>query len=175
VSPESEPSWSDVRRFPVSLRSQGAWVDRASVRTVLRTCLEGEAVHPRASIGLLFCGDRLMRRLNRDFRGMDRTTDVLSFPDGDEMPSDGFELEGAPFLGDVAVSLPQCRRQAEEQGVDPGEELLRLLVHGVLHLLGYDHIEPADRQRMVPRERRYRARCARLGLGPGLLRETRTP
>ena len=143
------------------------------VRRVLQTCLDGEGIDSRASLGLLFCGDRTMRRLNRDFRGKDRTTDVLSFPDAGDPGGMELEQEGRPFLGDIAVSLPQCLRQAAERGVDPGDELVRLLVHGVLHLLGYDHIEPADRKRMVPQERRHRARCARRGLGPGLLEETR--
>lgn len=84
-----------------------------------------------ASFGVRFVGDRAMRAMNRDYRGRDRTTDVLSFP-GEETP------EG-PHLGDVAVSVPAARRQAAEQGVPVERELRRLLLHGVLHCLGHDH------------------------------------
>lgn len=84
-----------------------------------------------ASLGVRFAGDRALRALNRDFRGKDRPTDVLSFPGGDT--PDG------PHLGDLAVSVPTARRQAAEQGVPVERELKRLLLHGVLHCLGHDH------------------------------------
>jgi probable rRNA maturation factor len=69
-----------------------------------------------------------MRRYNREFRGKDRTTDVLSFPDGE----DG-------HVGDVVISVPQARRQAGERGHGLARELRVLLVHGWLHLIGHDH------------------------------------
>jgi probable rRNA maturation factor len=84
-----------------------------------------------ASFGVRFVGDRAIRAMNRDYRGRDRPTDVLSFP-GEETP------EG-PHLGDVAVSVPTARRQAAQQGVPVERELRRLLLHGVLHCLGHDH------------------------------------
>jgi probable rRNA maturation factor len=86
---------------------------------------------PPASLGVRFVGDRAIRAMNRDYRGRDRATDVLSFP-GEETP------EG-PHLGDVAVSVPTARRQAAEQGVPVEREVKRLLLHGVLHCLGHDH------------------------------------
>lgn len=80
---------------------------------------------------LRFTGDRAMRRLNRDFRDKDASTDVLSFP-GDDGP------EGR-HLGDVAISVPTARRQAAEHDETVARELRRLILHGVLHCLGYDH------------------------------------
>jgi len=80
-------------------------------------------------ISVVICGDGRMRGLNRRYRGKDRTTDVLSFPSG---TADG-------FLGDLVVSAPEARRQARASGVPLRAAIERLLLHGLLHLLGYDH------------------------------------
>lgn len=83
-------------------------------------------------VSVLLVNDAAMRRLNHRYRGIDRTTDVLSFPQG--------PFPAAPlFLGDIVISLPQARRQAYEYQTPFKRELARLLVHGLLHLLGYDH------------------------------------
>jgi len=92
--------------------------------------------------------DRRMRRLNRIYRKKDRTTDVLSFP---------MREAGGPrtkLLGDVVISVPRARRQARQAGRSMDEELAMLLIHGVLHLCGYDH-ERGEREarRMQRRER----------------------
>jgi len=96
------------------------------------------------SLGVRFAGDRAMRRANREFRGKDQTTDVLSFP-GD----------GA-HLGDILVSVPQARRQAAAAGRDPAREIQVLLLHGLLHCLGHDH--ETDGGEMERLERRLRRR-----------------
>ncbi len=96
------------------------------------------------SLGVRFAGDRAMRRANREFRGKDQTTDVLSFP-GD----------GA-HLGDILISVPQARRQAAAAGRDPAREIQVLLLHGLLHCLGHDH--EADGGEMERLERRLRRR-----------------
>ena len=89
-----------------------------------------------AEVGVVLVGAEAMRTLNRDHRGRDEPTDVLSFPIDEE----GVGLEGVPrLLGDVVLCVPVLLDQAAERGVEPGEELADLLVHGVLHLLGYDH------------------------------------
>jgi len=82
-------------------------------------------------LSLLFCGDAMMRTFNRRYRRKDRTTDVLSFPAG----------PGAPkgFLGDLVISAPEARRQARSAGVSLRDATEKLLLHGLLHLLGYDH------------------------------------
>ncbi len=112
-----------------------------------------------AELSLVLVSDAVMRRLNRDWRGKDRPTDVLSFAQA-EGPG------GAPagLLGDVVISLDTARRQAAERAAPLGSELDRLLVHGVLHLLGYDHERsPAEARRMQRRERALARRMA----GPG--------
>ena len=100
----------------------------------------------------LVTGDAEMRRLNRDFRGQDYATDVLSFPGA------------GPHLGDLAISIQRARAQARQFGHGAEEEVRILMLHGVLHLLGLDH-ENGD-SRMDRAERRWRTR---LGLPCGLI------
>lgn len=105
------------------------------------------AVAPRAeSLGVRFVGDREMRRTNRQFRGKDETTDVLSFP-GEPGGEEG-------HLGDILISMPAARRQAAEAGHGVDRELKTLLLHGVLHCLGHDH--ETDQGEMERLERRLR-------------------
>ena len=104
---------------------------------------------PDAELSVLLVSDRVMRDLNRHHRGRDRPTDVLSFSqlEGIARPPDG-------LLGDVVISLDTARRQAAERGATVAREAERLLVHGLLHLLGYDHERsPAEARRMQRRER----------------------
>jgi probable rRNA maturation factor len=104
-------------------------------------------VSPReAEISVLFCGDARMRALNRRYRDKDRSTDVLAFPSG----------EAGPFLGDLVVSVPYASRQARRRSEPLPREIDRLLVHGFLHLLGYDH--ETDRGEMDALEARVRRR-----------------
>jgi probable rRNA maturation factor len=104
-------------------------------------------------VHLLVTDDLQMRELNRRYLGHDRPTDVLSFPDGDRLPS------GAALLGEIAVSVETARRQAAERGHDELREMEELVLHGTLHLLGYDHQRDAGemndlelqlRQELVP-------------------------
>jgi len=87
-----------------------------------------------AEVHLVLTGDQTMRELNQRFRDIDRSTDVLSFPDGDELPS------GRLFLGEIVISLDSARHQAEALGHGEVRELCELALHGTLHLLGYDHV-----------------------------------
>lgn len=88
-----------------------------------------------------------MRQLNKRYAGTDEATDVLSFESGADDPASGLTI-----LGDVAICLPLARSQAERAGHPVQAELALLTVHGVLHLLGFDHAEPADRRRMWERQ-----------------------
>ena len=94
--------------------------------------------------------DETVRSLNREYAGEDEVTDVLSFSqrEGEEFVS---PPEGAPPLGEVVIAYPQAARQATEGGRAATEEVTRLLVHGALHLLGYDHAEPEEARRMRER------------------------
>lgn len=88
-----------------------------------------------ASATIAFVSDRTMMELNRMWRHKRGTTDVLSFP----AEQDEFELAGNPSLGDVVISLEQAARQAKENGLTRDREIAQLILHGLLHLCGYDH------------------------------------
>jgi probable rRNA maturation factor len=86
------------------------------------------------SAAIVFVSDRKMRELNNEFRGKNSTTDVLSFP----FEADEFESE-QDFLGDIVISLEQARKQAAENDLEFETEIKQLILHGILHLCGYDH------------------------------------
>ena len=89
-----------------------------------------------SEVSILLTRDKDIRLLNKDFRSIDQPTDVLSFPQNqDEDPS----IPGEKFLGDIAVSLDTAKIQANEHGLVLKEEIVLLLIHGILHLLGYNH------------------------------------
>jgi len=110
-----------------------AWRGLAPHCSRLLGRLRRETRRTRWGVTLLLASDAEVRRLNRLFRGKDRTTDVLSFPARGELEP------GRPHLGDLAVSVPQARRQARRARWTLEEELSLLVTHGFLHLLGYDH------------------------------------
>ena len=83
-----------------------------------------------AGVSVLYCADARMRALNRRYRGKDRSTDVLAFPAGEA---------GRGFLGDIVISVPYASREARRREEPAARELDRLLLHGFLHLMGYDH------------------------------------
>jgi rRNA maturation RNase YbeY len=107
----------------------------------------------RSELSLELIGDRRMRRLNREYRKRDRPTDVLAFPIREAAMPRGAS-HPTQMLGDVVISLPTVIRQAREAGRSIDDELAMLLVHGVLHLCGYDHeCSPREAARMSRRER----------------------
>jgi len=108
--------------------------------------------HSAGEVSVFFCGDAAMRRLNRKYRGKDRTTDVLSFP---------ASAAGNGFLGDLVLSEAEARRQARAGGASLRRVVEKLLLHGLIHLLGYDH--ETDHGEMDELEGRLRRR---LGTAP---------
>jgi probable rRNA maturation factor len=124
------------------------------------------AVAPdRGSLAVRFCGERAMRRINRDFRGRDYATDVLSFPGDADAATDHVGDPGSlgdpsdhrgGHLGDILIAVPVARRQAAAAGHAAEREIRVLLLHGVLHCLGYDH--EVDDGAMERLERRLRRR-----------------
>ena len=115
----------------------------------------------RGTVDIVLVGDAAMRRLNREWRGKDYATDVLSFPTDD----DGPRVRGrVRHLGDIVIATGVARRQAADAGHAYGTELKVLALHGLLHLLGYDH--ETDAGRMARAERRLRRKG---GLPAGLI------
>jgi rRNA maturation RNase YbeY len=106
-----------------------------------------QAGHPSASLSLTLVGKTRMQRLNRIFRQRDYATDVLAFPMQDASQS------SLAFVGDVVICVPVALSQASRFDNTPDEEIMRLLIHGTLHLLGYDH-ETTEREakRMTRKE-----------------------
>jgi probable rRNA maturation factor len=151
---------SPVRALEIANRQRRAWPRRAAIAAPLDHLLE-EEVEEERRITIAFVGERTMRRLNRDWMGEDRATDVLSFPS--EPGPDGLPAALVP-AGEVIVCIPTCERQARTRGVPFHDEIARMLIHGALHVLGYDHRTSAQKRRMRPRERRYLSWCRRQGL-----------
>lgn len=120
---------------------------RALIRRVIRTALAAEGVDFPCEIDVRLTGDRGIHEINREMRGVDRPTDVLSFPMFDLRPG---ELPGAEDadpgtglvpLGDMVISMERTAAQAKEYGHSNRRELAYLVTHSVLHLLGYDHLD----------------------------------
>ena len=106
---------------------------------------------PAGEMTLALVGDRTMQRINLEYRGVDLSTDVLSFSYVDEPHTGG-------VLGEIYVSPAVARRQAEEAGCPFAEEVARLCVHGTLHILSYEHDTASSRRRMLARQDRYVSR-----------------
>jgi probable rRNA maturation factor len=124
----------------------------------------------RGEVTVAIVSDRRMRVLNRTFRGKDYATDVLSFPVGTREAEVGrADAPDAPSLGDVVIAAGVAARQAREHGHPAATEVRVLALHGLLHLLGYDH--DADRGRMARAEARLRKKG---GLPTGLIARART-
>ena len=148
--------------MPVSLQVQVRSVrfDRKRLLRLAQAMLK-ILEEPLADMSVSFVGDRLMRRLNHRFRHKDRSTDVLAFAFREANAPHTFKLVGA-HLGDVVIALPTAQRQAKAARRPLEEELVALLIHGVLHLCGYDHEQSrAEALRMQRKERQMRRR-----LGP---------
>ncbi len=118
-----------------------------AIQRVTQTILE-HAGSPNADLSLSLVGKTRMRSLNRQYRGRDYPTDVLAFQ------MDQIGKQTPVFLGDVVICLPIAIAQASRFNNTPNQEVLRLLIHGTLHLLGYDHEHsPQEAKRMQRKER----------------------
>lgn len=125
----------------------------ADLTKAMNVVAELEALSPQTEVDITFVDDAAIHELNRTYRGIDRPTDVLSFAldEGEEEPEvDDDEIEH--LLGDVIISAPTAVRQGEEYGHGLEREMTYLAVHGMLHLLGYDHMEEKDKLIMRKRE-----------------------
>ena len=131
------------------------------LRTAARATLKrlGAQASQGAALALVITDDKALRALNRAYLGIDAPTDVLSF--GGESPDFVSAPDAEPYLGDVVISYPRAQAQAAAAGHPVDAELALLVVHGVLHLLGYDHIRSDDKAAMWEQQVRV---LAELGL-----------
>jgi len=113
------------------------------LRRAARAALQGCRADPSSTLTIVVTDDHNMKELNSRFRQVDHTTDVLAFPADFHDPD-----TDAPYLGDVVISYPQAASQAEIGGHEVENELQLLTVHGVLHLLGYDHLDSEEKAAM---------------------------
>ena len=127
----------------------------AKMREAAEYAIESENLQEldkeRCQLSVTFVGNDEIHELNREYRGVDRPTDVLSFPQF-ENPEEEIPEVGEICLGDVVICEEKAREQAAEYGHSFERELVYLFTHSVLHLLGYDHMEEAERQEMRRRE-----------------------
>lgn len=128
---------------------------RVWLRKIASTALDVTLPDQTCQMSLVVCDDETIRRLNREYRGLDETTDVLAFSSEHPGPWQGTDIpskeatmdvlpfilppEEPPYLGEVLVSYPQVNRQSVESGNEAESEWALLVTHGILHLLGYDH------------------------------------
>ena len=142
--------------FDITIEVDPSYVTQVDTRllaSVTQAVLEREGVAGPLDLGIWITNEDELRALNRKFRAVDATTDVLSFgADGEDAAPFVDAPDAARHLGDVAISFPHVMRQAREYGHSEARELAYLLAHGILHLLGYDHEAAADAGEMRARE-----------------------
>lgn len=170
-SARAKPARIDVRISPRPARA----IRAAALKSAARAALDAARVRRSVALTIVITGDAALRRLNRDFLGVDAPTDVLSFisedlgvePSGGPIesgrltpanPTGGLRTASTPthqvtrarveYLGDVIISLARAKAQSKSGGHPLIDELRLLVIHGVLHLLGYDHATPAQKKRM---------------------------
>ena len=126
-------------------------VDEGSLHHMAAEVLRQEGVAGETGLSLIVTDDEAIRELNRRFRGVDAPTDVLAFGAGEEEHFVSAP-ESPPYLGDVVISYQRALAQAAELGHAVAEDLKLLVIHGILHLMGYDHQEKAAAREMRKRE-----------------------
>ncbi|MBP3401261.1 MAG: rRNA maturation RNase YbeY [Selenomonadales bacterium] len=142
-------------QIEISNQQEKMTVTQAIEDRIIEVLEETARVHEvddLAEVSLMFTDDETIHEMNREYRGIDRPTDVLSFAleEGEEE-----EIYGGPeenLLGDIIISVETATRQAEEYGHSVEREMAFLALHGMLHLLGYDHMEEEERKEMRAQE-----------------------
>ncbi len=124
--------------------------DLSLVERAIQTVLEEENLTGEGEVSVLFVDDEGIRALNREHRGVDAVTDVLSFPQYDTY--DELLSEDYMVLGDVVINLSRCKEQAEQYGHSVQREIAYLTIHSMYHLLGYDHQESSEKIEMRKKE-----------------------
>lgn len=129
-------------------------IDTRRLKTVAKHLLR-EVEEPESALSITLVDDRGIQALNREHRGKDKATDVLSFPLYER--GEAAHADGERLLGDIVISVDTARRQAADYDAPLQNEIYRLLIHGILHVLGHDHEESEEREAMEAEERRLAA------------------
>ncbi len=131
------------------LSQKGMRVPQLQIKKLFDGIMKQESDKSAAGdINLIFTTDREIKKLNRKYRKKNRPTDVLSFNYENQFGNQG-------IFGEIYISIETARRQAQEYGYTLNQEFLRLVCHGLLHLMGYDHIKTPDRKKMEAKEQLY--------------------
>jgi probable rRNA maturation factor len=136
-------------------------VETAWVMGAAQAALTELDVSPESALSILITTDQHIQELNRDYRQVDQPTDVLAFPSGHSNPEDGMT-----YLGDIVISYPRAAAQAGERGHLVAEEIQLLVIHGILHLLSYNHLDPEGKEQMWNIKQQV---LEGLGVGPQVL------
>ncbi|MCB2228663.1 MAG: rRNA maturation RNase YbeY [Desulfarculaceae bacterium] len=124
---------------------EGLPIDEAALSARVERVLSALELKPTAELSLVICGDEEIAAINEQWLGRVGPTNVISFAQGE---GEGAELT-PELLGDVVVSAPYAAREAAENGLDPDEHLIRLIIHGILHLLGHEHEQGGEPARLM--------------------------
>jgi probable rRNA maturation factor len=136
------------KRIGILNRQRKFKLNLLKIRTIAGLILKALG-REREALSLLFVNDRAIRKINREFRQIDSPTDVLSFPLGDHSPHPEMKL-----LGDIVISVETAQKQARSLGHSLEREITFLLIHGILHLLGWDHERsPQEAKKMYQKQR----------------------
>ncbi len=114
-----------------------------------RAALDEEQIDEDAQVSVTLVDNEAIREINNEHRGIDKATDVLSFPLGDEDSFDTDPETGAILLGDIVISLERAKEQAEEYGHSYRREVAFLITHSLFHLLGYDHVDSEEDEKLM--------------------------
>lgn len=126
--------------FPANSTKQ---IDQAQIESTVQATLDHQRISTKSDLTVAIVDDARIQQLNRDFLGVDAPTDVLAFPAGHIDPD-----TNQSYLGDVIISYPAASRQAEQAKHPTSDEIRLLVVHGVLHLIGHDHLKPEEKSKM---------------------------
>jgi probable rRNA maturation factor len=148
----------------IHIDNQQDFLESALLERAARLTLDLEAAPVDADITIVLTDDGQLHELNREFLGVDAPTDVLSFPASEIDPETGM-----PYLGDILISIPRATEQAQAAGHPVEAEVQLLVVHGTLHLLGYDHAEAEEKARMWAAQAEV---MSRLGLSHVKIQDT---
>jgi len=135
----------------IAARADSAYrkkIDSRRLRKAAQKTLAHESAPSRAELAIAITGDDEIHDLNHQYRGVDAPTDVLSFAEAEADARFVAAPDEAAYLGDVVISYPRAEAQAASAGHSVADELLLLVVHGVLHLLGHDHAGRAEKRKM---------------------------
>jgi probable rRNA maturation factor len=139
---------------PIDIQNDSNYpIDAARLIAAATHVIQQHDLDPNSAMTIVITNNAHITDLNREFRGVDSPTDVLSFP-SDDLPDDlleemaAFGESEAPYLGDLIIAYPYVQTQAERQGHDLSDSLTLMVVHGTLHLIGYDHETLANQAEM---------------------------